>query len=697
MKSFARRMPRRIHYSSMVLCLLLGAAFLLSPLPLAAEGSRSLYPQGIQGSRANLEWRVSAYGDFVLRRTLLRVYVEQGEYILLGSSAVDVPDTPDEGDILIYDPEAITGPIGETTIEADPLFSCLEQREATESEVQGRISSRTQEVRGPTTITDEATATPGDEIQGYVPCFYQVPVSGIYHVVFYGPAGPGEDYEGEPTGQLSDTNANFNATQGTSVAAWDVTVRNSLTSTTNIDGRLFTYYLTLFTGNNNRPVWSVVYVVCEDGFIYKIDLRGMDPNGYVLYANQVGFLDTDGSPLYRDVMAVPTLSFQGQNQLMEIQGDVSLAPPDFPLFFNPPAPETLQALNIPLEPTPPQVSNFEFIGTEGNNTRIGLGGTFRFTSSSNGIYQIFISRDGANFDPTEPQNVVLRGITDGGVTSVEWDGMDNNGDPFPVGDNYVARVTLNGGEIHFPMLDVENNIYGGPILTLLNPPNGECPPWEGGCNGAFYDDRGYRTADGDLVGVEVNGALCAGSPGDPPEDRFSDPLQGFDTRSAQRAYGFTTGGNPQTICATEGGFGDKKGLDIWTYYPSEAELTEFIVSGPTAIELVRFTATAEADAISIAWETSAERDTWGFHLLRSNDGTRTNATRVTPTLIPARGRGQEGAVYSWRDTDVQPGQQYTYWLQEIELDETINEYGPTATTYETGAAGRVIFLPFLTQ
>jgi len=85
--------------------------------------------------------------------------------------------------------------------------------------------------------------------------------------------------------------ANFNATQGTSIAAWDVTVRANLASTVNITGRVFTYYLALFTAGNGLPVNPTIYAVTRDAYKYRIDLRGMDPNGWLVYGNQVGFLD----------------------------------------------------------------------------------------------------------------------------------------------------------------------------------------------------------------------------------------------------------------------------------------------------------------------------------------------------------------------------------------------------------------------
>src|SRR5439155_14982908 len=143
------------------------------------------------------------------------------------------------------------------------------------------------------------------------------------------------------------------ATQGSSVAAWDATVRASLASTTNITGRVFTYYLALFTAGNGLPVFPSVFPVTSDGYRYRVDLRGMDPNGWLVYGNQVGFLDSDGTtttPLYHDAVAS---SAGNPAQLTNIQGGVSFALPSFPLFFETPATASLTALGIPTAPTAP--------------------------------------------------------------------------------------------------------------------------------------------------------------------------------------------------------------------------------------------------------------------------------------------------------------------------------------------------------
>jgi uncharacterized repeat protein (TIGR01451 family) len=120
--------------------------------------------------------------------------------------------------------------------------------------------------------------------------------------------------------------------------------------------------------------------------------------------------------------------------------------------------------------------------------------------------------------------------------------------------------------------------------------------------------------------------------------------------------------------------------------------TAVIPPGQTAISLASFTAVRRAGGVFVNWVTTAEINTWGFYLYRSADGSRADAERVTSTIIPGQGRGQGGAAYTWLDTQAQPGVTYSYWLQEVELNGKVNEYGP-ATTGSSTAAQHSIYLP----
>jgi uncharacterized repeat protein (TIGR01451 family) len=541
-----------------------------------AAGSGDLWPNGAAGNRANTEWRTGSYGNGALtRRTLIKAYMTTGQVLMLGSSAIG----QGLADILVYNPGRVTGPIGTETIPALADFSCDTQRLLVGAPAnQGKITSRAQELAGPDSIPAGGVAG------GYVPCHYQAPSTGVYNIAFIGPLGTASNADGTIGGDVALAQASdFDATQGTSIAAWDATVRGSLASAVNLSGRVFTYYLALFTGGNGMPVNPSIYAVTRDAYKYRIDLRGMDPNGWLVYGNQVGFLDSDGTtPLYHDAVANATGS---PGQLTGIQGGVSLALPSFPLFFEPPAPATIAALGIPATPTAPQMSAISFSGTVGGFTSlVNSGGTFRFTTNVPGVYDIVVSLDGVNFDPTNPANRSLRGVRGAGTHTVSWNGLDNSGTAFPVG-NYSAHVALHGGEYHFPMIDVENDTLGGPTITMLNPPGGICPALTGGCNAAFYDDRAYRTVGGTVVdsGNTVGSVLCGTAP---PATANANPINGFDSTSTQRAYGAASGGNNNVPCT--GNFGDAKGLDIWTYNQSAVVITPLrIVAAAANIRITK--------------------------------------------------------------------------------------------------------------
>lgn len=399
-------------------------SLLINPVQFVyAEGSRTLFPATYPGStscgnsattgcRAYLE---VAPGTFWLnkinRRTFLYVYAEAGEYLLLGSSNLTATNP---GDVKIYTPQDFGIP-GNETIPSTTALSCITQSP------NGFIDTRAKELAGPNSADGTQTVT-----NGYAPCSYQAPVTGIYGVEF------GVNPSAANTGVTGIINSPIVGLRG-SVSAWEVTVRSTANSITDLNGRVFTYAWEAITGGNPRPLFTTHYYVTRDGYRYSEKFNGIDPNGYVLYANSLGFLD-NGQPLYKDI--------RGTNAVLSVlPGGVSTQLPEFPMFFSDITPgvndaevnKVLTSLNIPLTPPSPTVYDVSFTGhvPVTLHSTPGIGGTIQFSSTDTITYQIVISRDGIDFSPETTTNAVLTGVAGTGTHTINWDGKDTNGVNFP--------------------------------------------------------------------------------------------------------------------------------------------------------------------------------------------------------------------------------------------------------------------------
>ena len=106
---------------------------------------------------------------------------------------------------------------------------------------------------------------------------------------------------------------------------------------------------------------------------------------------------------------------------------------------------------------------------------------------------------------------------------------------------------------------------------------------------------------------------------------------------------------------------------------------------PTAVTLADFTATPGPGQIQLTWQTLMEIDTLGFNLYRSTspDSWRLGQ-RLNQTLLPATAVGSVlGQTYEFIDDQIQPGLQYYYWLEVINLD-GIQLFGPQSASQFIG-------------
>jgi len=103
---------------------------------------------------------------------------------------------------------------------------------------------------------------------------------------------------------------------------------------------------------------------------------------------------------------------------------------------------------------------------------------------------------------------------------------------------------------------------------------------------------------------------------------------------------------------------------------------------PTSISLVSFDAVVTGGSIDLRWVTGSEVNTLGFHLSRSTTPNRNEATRVTTSLIPSQ--GATGGSYHLTDAHAAaPLGQWSYWLEEVELNGQTTWYGPVTVRMQT--------------
>jgi hypothetical protein len=105
-----------------------------------------------------------------------------------------------------------------------------------------------------------------------------------------------------------------------------------------------------------------------------------------------------------------------------------------------------------------------------------------------------------------------------------------------------------------------------------------------------------------------------------------------------------------------------------TTYPG-GEIRGFLTA-PSAVQLMRFTASKAGKDVRLRWRTASEAGTIGFNVFRGRAGAR---IRVSHRLIPARS-SVSGGSYSWLDR--RPGSSSRYWLQIVDADGSTSWYGP---------------------
>lgn len=406
-----------------------------------AEGSKDLYPSNAVGNRAFLAsgTGVSAASYPYTNSGTHYAYVKSGEAIHAASSAQGIGTS---GRIIL------TAPDGTVYTSANDAV--------------GRIPNRTAELAGPSST--------GVTVGNTYSTFNKVATSaqvGIWKIEFIAPSSSAETQ--------TDIAATGNWTQGNNtanIAAWDVSVRNS---TGWINGRVYANQFNFIISSSftaAKSFYGKNYVLTKDGYIYRVNNNGSNGIAFISYVNSKGFVDSNNKQTYKS-LNTSTITTQGQDP----RAADSAMGLTHKLFYNLPSTDLPTSSNSKAVPggvstwlkaprSTATASNITFSGVDGTAGQMGeKGGNIAFDSDSHGTYVVLIeSNDPSVVFPSR----TLTGDSDLGVNTVFWNGKDGDGNSLPVtGDIPVkVSVTLRGGEVHFPYIDMEINPQGV-IIELL--------------------------------------------------------------------------------------------------------------------------------------------------------------------------------------------------------------------------------------
>jgi gliding motility-associated-like protein/uncharacterized repeat protein (TIGR01451 family) len=449
-------MKRLLTLSSIVLF------FLFPVVCCLAEGSKDMYPVGALGNRAYMTSSATATSALignVYNPGRMFVYAKAGEVIYVGSSAQGMGT----GTTRLIAPNGNAYNTGTST-------------------TTGRINNRAEELAGPAALT----------AGGYTAYSRTVLAAeqGIWTIEFDPPntsaTALGNGFS-PPAANAAWTIANQTAVNTLPlIVAWDITVASGTTPQL---GRTF---LNIFTGNAGTAA-SAFYgkfnVLTKDGFTYTAASNGIQPFLFAFFVNNKGARDkATGVPVYKSVDLNAVTSSNGAYSFQNPTSPDDATNVTQKLFYN--APDNTLPASAPVwvngaasstwlisTPINPVVSQFFFTGREGTPGRSGTpplgGGYVHFTANQNGNFKVSIDVNN-NGNTTDPVDRIIMGSSVTGDNAVLWDGKDGLGADVASGTTINISVVLFSGEVHFPYLDVENNV-NGIIITRTNGSNAPDP------------------------------------------------------------------------------------------------------------------------------------------------------------------------------------------------------------------------------
>lgn len=399
-----------------------------------ADGSKDLYPAGVNGGRAFLESMTynSAGGltHSFYNRARHFAYVKKGEILAVASSAQGIGD----GTIWIISPSGMRYSSGNGSVGR--------------IEGAGNMNNRQAELAGPRV--------------GYNPFEIPIDEEGIWMVEFTTPDSTRNN------NSIPNIFANDNWEQRADqniIAAWDVSVRSAGDAEW-LAGRVYVNVLNLHMNggnmaNSNRAFFGVNYVLTKDGYYYKVDGNGSIGLKFTYFVNNSGVLNANSTPTYKS-------STRGYNARMHDpnSSDIGNEFVTHKIFFTIPNEDLPKVGYSRLGNTwllneiqIAKVTNVRIGSSEGTLKHINTkGSVISFETNYAGRYKLTVKSKSTAVD-FAPFEIIVQAKV--GTNEFVWKGVDGNNNLVPVG-NYDIQVSIASveGEVHFPYFDTEINPNG---------------------------------------------------------------------------------------------------------------------------------------------------------------------------------------------------------------------------------------------
>lgn len=517
------------------------------------------------------------------RKQVVYAYAFEGETLYFGSSVSDsqlnIKGNTNTGAATGYDIVIIT-PDGKY-LNSEDGYSKIGD---VVSGGAGYIANHTAEAAGPN--------IDGTNTNGYKPLSFTASKTGIYEFHFHSKTAPSGGTANPGKVAVSGT---FNQKDGC-IAAWDITVADA--SKTVKSGRTYAKYLSLNTGANAIQSYSQLYVVTDDSYIYKVSLNGIDPYGFIFFANNRGLctLGADNKPIYHSVA-----TDDGNMATLQSTYKVDFKSPSSPdtamdktymLFFEEPSSD-LNGILFAEPEQPSQITDLKFNGTiHDNYTYQGQGGSFTFNIEHGSSVTIQLNFGGDTEESTPSNTVTLSNAVVSGANTFYWDGKYDDGTYVPQGTYKFADIKVTSqsksGEIHFPFFDVESNnemkierINGADgnrgMIYYNNQPMVSSKISDTDTVTASGDN--YILADGTLTWKQYQG-----------HTKYINESAGIDSSTVAQTLNFSYVKNSSQVINSGG---NQAAIDVWSYYEGDKVVQKFetdseIIVEPTPTNIGKF-------------------------------------------------------------------------------------------------------------